>query len=64
MKKVPVLTITARGNVVSYDSVRAAGIALSGNGRTVKDKVSAICSEGGGYIGSTYVANGTAYSNK
>lgn len=64
MKKVPVLTINAYGAAVSYDSVRAAGVALGENGRTVKDKVSAICARGGGYIGDTYVANGTAYRNK
>lgn len=63
-RKVPVLTITARGSVISYDSVRAAGRALGRNGNTAKDKVSALCSNGGGYIGNTYVANGTAYRNR
>lgn len=58
--KVPVLTIKA-GRAKKYDSVRAAGIALGADGKTVKDKISKLCSLGGGYIGNVYVANGSRY---
>lgn len=62
MTSQPVLAISANGSARAYASVRSAARALSGDGtERSRTAISNRILEGGGYVGNTYVVDGTSY---